>query len=231
MSAAALTTARQLIAARFPDALPAAQRSWSAVRTGLGELDELLPSGGFQRGRLSSWRPGVGAAALLRSAAVHAVGSGERAVWVDGTRSITGAVWPAGPMLVRPADRTGALRATVELARSGGFALVVLDGLDPDQTGLVRLSRAAHEGGAALVILSRATSLATLRVRSHARVPEYVWRRSRIGDGDDVERVRVQVETRASGWLRQGTLSLALRHHDLRLSLDSALPDRRGTRR
>ncbi len=231
MSAAALATARQLIAARFPDALPAAQRSWSTVPTGLSALDALLPSGGFQRGRLSSWRPGVGAAALLRSAAVHAVGSGERAVWIDGTRTVTGSVWPSGPLLVRPADDAGAIRASVELARSGGFAVVVLDGVDPDQTGLVRLSRAAHEGGAALVILSRATSLATLRIRSRARVPEYVWRRSRIGDGDDVERVRLQVEARASGWLRQGNFSLALRHHDLRLSLDSTLPDRRGTRR
>ena len=231
MSAAALATARQLIASRFPDALPAAQRSWSTVPTGLAELDKLLPSNGFQRGRLSSWAPGVGAAALLRASAVNTVGAGARAVWIDGTRSITGGGWPEGPMLIRPADGAGAVRATVELARSGGFALVVLDGVDPDQTGLVRLSRAAHEGGSALVILSRSTSLATLRIRSQALLGEYAWHRSLIGDADDVERVRVRVEARASGWLRQGTFSLSLRHHDLRLSLDSALPDRRGTRR
>lgn len=231
MSAAALATARQLIASRFPDALPAAQRGWSTVPTGLHELDKLLPSNGFQRGRLSSWAPGVGAAALLRASAVNTVGAGDRAVWIDGTRSITGDGWPEGPMLIRPADGSGAVRATVELARSGGFALVVLDGVDPDQTGLVRLSRAAHEGGSALVILSRSTSLATLRIRSQALLGEYAWHRSLIGDADDVERVRVRVEARASGWLRQGTFSLSLRHHDLRLSLDSALPDRRGTRR
>src|SRR5690606_10012065 len=159
------------------------------------------------------------------------VGTGERAAWIDGTRSITGGTWPAGPMLIRPADDPGAVRATVELARSGGFAFVVLDGVDPDQTGLVRLSRAAHEGGSALVIISRATSLATLRIRSQALRGEYSWHRSLIGDADDVEQVRVRVEARASGWLRQGTFSLSLRHHDLRLSLDSALPDRRGTRR
>lgn len=231
MSATALATARQLIASRFPDALPAAQRSWSTVPSGLAELDKLLPSNGFQRGRLSSWAPGVGAAALLRASAVNAVGLGDRAVWIDGTRSITGDGWPEGPMLIRPADGPGAVRATVELARSGGFALVVLDGVDPDGTGLVRLSRAAHEGGSALVILSRSTSLATLRIRSQALLGEYDWHRSLIGDADDVERVRIRVEARASGWLRQGTFSLSLRHHDLRLSLDSALPDRRGTRR
>ena len=225
-----VATARQLLATRFPDAMPLARQSWSAVPSGVGELDRLLPSHGFQRGRLASWLPGVGGAALLRSAAVNAVRAGERSCWVDATRSIIGEGWPAGPLLVRPATDVIALRAALDLTRSGGFALVVLDGTDPDRTELVRLARAAHEGGTALVLLSRASSLATLRIKSQPLVERYVWRRSILGDADALETVQLQVEARASGWLRQGVISLPLWHDELRLSPDLALPDRRGTR-
>ncbi|HET8649263.1 MAG TPA: hypothetical protein VFL95_04425 [Gemmatimonadales bacterium] len=223
--------ARQLLASRFPDALPQAQQSWSAVPTGVAELDRLFPAGGFPRGRLATWTPGLGAAALLRVAAVQAVRSGERSVWVDADRSVIGDGWPAGPLLLRPPDRAGALRATAELARSGGFALIVLDGATAEQTDLVRLSRAAHEGGTALVLLNRATALSALRVHSRPVLSDYAWRPSRVGDAADLETVRVRVEARASGWLAHTVLSLPLWHDDLRLSLDPALPDRRGAGR
>lgn len=225
---AATAALRELLARRFPDALPAAQRGWSAVPTGFAPLDTLFPSGGFQRGRITTWTAGIGAAAFLRSACRHTVSRGERAVWVDATRSITGACWEAGPLLVRPATPLAALRAAETLGRSGGFALVVLDGASPDLPGLVRLSRAAHAGGAALVLLGAVTALATMRIASRPLVHEYRWRSNRGGGAADLELVRVRVEARASGWLRHRVFSLSLWSDDLRLSLEPGRPDRRG---
>lgn len=222
------TAARELLAARFPDALPAAQRSWSAVPTGLVPLDRIFPSCGFQRGRITTWMPGVGATALLRSACRHTAISGERTAWIDAAHTVAGACWRTGPLLVRPGNRLAALRAAEEIGRSGGFALVVLDGAEPESTELVRLSRAAHEGGAALVLLGRVTALATLRIASRPLLREYGWRRSLTGDADDVCTVRVRVEARASGWSAHETFSIPLWHDDLRMSLEPGRSDRRG---
>ncbi len=222
---------RALLASRFPDALPAAQRSWSSVPLGIAALDRILPSGGFQRGRLSSWLPALGSAALLRAACLHTVAGGERAVWIDARHTVVGACWRPAPILVRPPSAVGALRATEELARSGGFALIVLDGAEPETTELVRLSRAAREGSAALVLLSRVTALATLRLSSRPLLGDYVWRRSAVGDADEVEAVRVRVDARASGWFASETISLSLWRDDLRLSVETGRPDRRGERR
>jgi hypothetical protein len=223
--------ARVLLATRFPDALPAAQRGWSSVPSGIAGLDRILPSGGFQRGRLSAWAPAVGSAALLRAAALHTVAGGERAAWIDARHTVAGACWRAAPVLVRPSGPMAALRAAEELARSGGFALVVLDGLDPETTELVRLSRAAREGSAALVLLTRVTALAALRLVSRPLLGEYAWRRSRVGDADEIRAVKVQVEARASGWFAHETISLSLWRDDLRLSVETGWPDRRGERR
>lgn len=218
-----------LLAERFPDALPAAQRRWHAVPTGVAALDRLFPSGGLQRGRLTSWAPGIGAAALLRAACLHTVAGGERAVWIDAAHMVAGACWRTGPLLVRPAGRVGALRAAEALTRSGGFALLVLDGVDPEGGEMVRLSRAAHEGGAALVLITRVTALATVRLASRSLLGGYRWRRSRTGESDDVQAVRVLVEARASGWRAQTELPIPVWHDDLRLSLEPGRPDRRGS--
>lgn len=225
-----LATAAALLVERFPDALPAAQRSWVAVPTGLAELDRIFPSGGLQRGRLSAWAPGPGAAALLRAACHHTVELGERAAWIDAAGLATGTAWRTGPVLVRPAGPVAALRAAEILARAGGFALVVLDGLEPESSEMVRLSRAAHEGGVALVLLTSVTSLATLRVASRPRMAAYRWRRARSGGGDDVASVSIEVEARASGWRARTALDIPVRHDDLRLSLDPGRTDRRGER-
>jgi hypothetical protein len=224
-------TARALLATRFPDALPAAQRSWSSVPVGIAALDRILPSGGFQRGRLSNWIPALGASALLRAACLNTVAGGERAVWIDAGHTVAGACWRAAPILVRPSGPTGALRAAEDLARSGGFALIVLDGAEPETPELVRLSRAAREGSAALVLLSRVTALATLRLTSRPLLADYAWRRSLVGDADDVRSVRIRVEARSSGWFAHDTLSLSLWRDDLRLSVETGRPDRRGERR
>ncbi|MFW6201096.1 MAG: hypothetical protein ACOC8B_00840, partial [Gemmatimonadota bacterium] len=117
---------KELLARRFPDAVPVAYRAAGAVATGVAELDELLPGGGLPRGRLTAWAPGGGATALLQAACEAVVARGERAAWVDADRLVAGEHWRSGPLLVRPADRRQALACVEELVRSGGFALVVL---------------------------------------------------------------------------------------------------------
>ncbi|HEU5049290.1 MAG TPA: hypothetical protein VFU00_03135 [Gemmatimonadales bacterium] len=223
-------TAHALIAERFPETLPAAQRTRSAVATGIAALDRIFPAGGFQRGRLAVWTPGIGAAALLRSACLHTVTEGERAVWIDGERVVAGACWRNGPLLVRPRGALEALRAAEVLARSGGFALLVLDGTEPESAAMVRLSRAAHEGGTALVLLTPVTALATIRLASRARLEQYRWRRNRHGPTADLLAVHLTVEARASGWHAGTELTLPVWRDDLRLSLEPGRRDRRGER-
>jgi hypothetical protein len=217
-----------LIAQRFPDAVPVECWSRGTVPTGVEALDRILPSGGFQRGRLAVWTPGAGAAALLRTAALHAVADGERAVWIDATRTVTGACWREGPLLVRPASGSSALRAAEELGRSGGFALVVLDGAEPGSPELVRCARAAHDGGTALVLITPATSLASLRLSSRPFPPVPA---SRPCPPSVIRSLRVRVTARASGWHASTELTLPVWHDDLRLSLELRHPDRRGIRR
>ncbi len=230
MTAPARTAAIQaLIAQRFPDAITVERWSRGTVPTGVESLDRILPNGGFQRGRLAVWTPGAGAAALLRSAALHAVADGERAVWIDATRTVIGACWREGPLLVRPASETSALRAAEELGRSGGFAFVVLDGVEPASPELVRCARAAHDGGAALVLVTRSTSLASLRLSSQPLPPSPAF--SRPLPPAVIRSLRVKVTARASGWHASAELALPIWHDDLRLSLELRHPDRRGVRR
>jgi hypothetical protein len=224
-------TVQALIAQRFPEAIPVERWSRGTVPTGVDVLDRILPNGGFQRGRLAVWAPGVGAAALLRSAALRAVADGERAVWIDATRTVAGACWRQGPLLVRPSSETAALRAAEELGRSGGFAFVVLDGVDPQAPELVRCSRAAHDGGAALVLITRATSLASLRLASSALPPVSARARPYPPAPSVIRSLRVRVTARASGWHAAAELVLPVSHDDLRLSLELRHPDRRGVRR
>jgi hypothetical protein len=156
------------------------------------------------------------------------VAGGERSAWIDATHTVVGAGWCEGPLLIRPDGPVAALRAAEELVRSGGFGLVVLDGVDPETTALVRVSRAAHEGGSALVLLTRATSLASLRLASRPLPGAYVWRRSPLGEPTAVTAVKLVVEARASGWFASTELTIPVWRDDLRLSLETRYPDRRG---
>jgi len=217
-----------VLAHRFPDAVPRFGWIRGTVPTGVAALDAILPDGGFQRGRLAVWTPGLGAPALLRAACLRVVAEGERGAWIDSTHTITGAGWKNGPLLIRPDTSIAGLRAAEELARSGGFAIVVLDGLDPHVTSMVRLSRAANEGGAALVLLSNATSLASLRLASRPMPDQYVRRRSHLGEPDVVTAVVLRVEARASGWSASTELAIPVWYDDPRLAPDHSRPDRRG---
>ena len=128
---------------------------------------------------------------------------------------------------MRPTSRIHALRAAEELLRSGGFSLLVLAGTEPQGTETVRLTRAAREGGAALVTIGIVgvdgeppthVAPAALPLAAHA------VRRS----GATHEDVTVRVSARAVGWNAHTDFPIPVMHHELRLSLESELADRRG---
>jgi hypothetical protein len=226
--ATSVAALRALIQQRFPDATPltGGTQTTEQVATGIAALDDVLPNGGLPRGRLSVWAPHGGSTAILRAACHAVVANGERSAWIDGDNTVAGAFWGDGPYLVRPTSRLHALRAADELLRSGGFSLLVLAGTEPQGTETVRLTRAAREGGTALLSIGSAASMASLRLTS--RLLRYRWRRTPFGDPANAEDATVRVHARAVGWNAHVDFSLRVMHHELRLSLESALADRRG---
>ena len=228
MPAVSISALRELIEQRFPDAVPAGHRSGAPVATGVAPLDQILPGGGFPRGKLSVWTPQGGASAMLRAACQATVASGERAVWIDGAGTAAGAFWEEGPFLVRPKSRKEALRGAEELLRCGGFTLLVLDGTDPEGTETVRLTRAVREGGGALVTITQTQALASLRLTSRILPHSYRWRRGPFNDPVEVQHAVVQVRARAAGWNASADITVPVTSYDLRLSLEPNLADRRG---
>lgn len=225
---AQLQALRELLEQRFPDALPLTHQTAPVVPTGSVALDRVFPQGGLPRGRLTSWTPGGGASALLRSACRATVAREERAAWVDAARTLTGQEWESGVTLARPAGRGEALECAEELARSGAYALVVLAGAPTADAERVRLSRAAHEGGSALVTLDRGGFMAAIRLASRVEPDAYRWRTDTVGDRMGPHAVSVRVRATALGWSKEVQLVLGIRSHDLRLSVDPRLGDRRG---
>jgi hypothetical protein len=230
MSKPSIAALRALIEQRFPDATPltGGAQTTEQVATGIGALDRVLPNGGLPRGRLSVWAPQGGATAILRASCHSVVANGERSAWVDGDNTVAGAFWldDHGLYLVRPKSRIHALRAAEELLRSGGFSLLVLAGAEPQGTETVRLTRAAREGGAALISIGSAASMASLRLTS--RLLCYGWRRSPFGDPAEAQNVTIRVDARAVGWHAHVEFPIPVTQHELRLSLESELADRRG---
>jgi hypothetical protein len=231
MSASALPDLRSLLEQRFPDATPVTHRTAEPVATGIGQLDAILPGGGLPRGRLSVWMPQGGATAILRASCLSVASTGERAAWIDGLGTITGQFWEEGPVLVRPASRRNSLRAAEELLRCGGFGLIVLTGSEPAGTEMVRLSRAAREGGAAFVALTSHTSMASVRITSRIMPHSYVWRRSPFGDPAEACSAMIRVRAQSLGWNRHTELRIPIVQHDVRSALEPGLPDRRGLRK
>lgn len=225
MSAIAL---RELLSQKFPDAVPVPRSEGDTVASGVPELDAILPNGGFPRGRLSVWVPNGGATAILRATALATVMTGERAAWVDGSGTIAGPFWTLGPMLVRPTSRTNALRAAESLLRSGGFSLVVLSGVEPAGTENVRLSRAAHEGGGAIVAVTTSTTTAGLKLASRIDPESYVWSFDPHGDPAAVHAATLQVRVMALGWNRRARVRVPVIRDPWAPAFDARLPDRRG---
>jgi hypothetical protein len=228
---ASVATLRALVEQRFPDALPITHRTTGQIVTGLAPLDRILPGGGLPRGRLSVWASQGGATAILRAACLTTSRAGERAAWIDGRGTVGAVVWDDGPILLRPENPRHALRSTEELLRSGGFGLVVLSGLEPARTETVRLTRAVRDAGAALVTLAFETSMASLRLTSRLLPNGYRWRRDPFGGPAEAQCAIIRVCAQASGWNAHTDLSIPVTHHELRLSLDAELADRRGVRR
>ncbi len=224
---------KEVLARRFPGAVPITYGTVGAVATGVVELDAVLPGGGLPRGRLTAWVPGGGATAVLQRACSGVVGRGERAAWVDGARGLTGR--PGGlpgesgpaPLVLRPAGGRAALECAEGLLRSGGFSLVVLSGVEAVEAEAVRLSRAAREGGGALVAVTAGAPIAALRLRSRIRPEDYRWRRGPFGEPAEVESVRVEVRVWGMGLSKRADFVLAVVGHELRLSLEPELADRR----
>lgn len=230
-SASAVPDLRSLLEQRFPDATPVTHRTAEPVATGIQPLDAILPGGGLPRGRLSVWMPQGGATAILRAACLTVAASGERSAWIDGLGTIAGQFWEEGAVLVRPANRRNSLRAAEELLRCGGFALIVITGSEPAGTEMVRLSRAAREGGSAFVALTSHTSMASVRLVSRIMPHSYVWRRTPFGDPAEACSASVKVRAQSLGWNRHTEFRVPIVQHDLRAALDPGLPDRRNGQR
>mgnify|MGYP003693778351 CR=1 FL=1 len=220
-----------LIEQRFPDATPltGGAQTTEQVATGIGALDQVLPNGGLPRGRLSVWAPQGGATAILR-ATCYSIVARRRAVGVDRRRQHRGRrvlERRDGLYLVRPKSRLHALRAAEELLRSGGFSLLVLAGTEPQGTEIVRLTRASREGGAALVTSATSASMASLRLTSrllrYSLAPHAVRRSGGSAKRHGSRRTRAPV-----GWNAHDDFPIPVTHHELRLSLESELADRRG---
>ena len=230
-SAAALANLRSLIEERFPDATPPSHRTSEQVASGISQLDRCLPAGGFPRGRLSVWSPLGGATAILRASCYTVTMTGERSAWIDGEHMLTSNSWLDGPVLLKPVTRRAALRAAEEILRSGGFALVVLSGTDPQGQEAVRLTRAAREGGAAFISLTNASALSSLRVSSLLDPRGYQWLRTPFGEPAVASNALVRVRARAMGWNSHTQFLVPVLHHELRLTLEQGLADRRGAKR
>ncbi|MEX2572424.1 MAG: hypothetical protein WD737_14085 [Gemmatimonadota bacterium] len=227
----ALADLRRVLEARFPNAVPLPERTVPQISTGLEALDQILPSGGLPRGRLSVWAPGIGGGAVLRSACMRAVERGERAAWVDGMGwEAPGMVW-SGVAVARPRTEVQALECTEELLRSGGFAVVVLVGEGSTGAQRVRLCRAAREGRSALVELSAEPHMAAVRMWGRASAESFHWRANDLGEPVAVEAVTLRVRVAAAGWSRESDVALMVSNHEHSLSLDPGLADRRGVLR
>jgi recombination protein RecA len=175
--------------------LQAAPRSYVAtLRTGVEEVDALLPSGGFPLGQALELCGEV--ASGRTSLALRAVASAHRerrlCAWVDGPKELYPPAAAAMGvdlsrlLIVRPKQQAQLAWTAVQLARSGAFACVVLDltqglGSTGKSSGLrlslaegKKLADAAFRGGTLLLLLSAPNAPAdgVTRMRTEALGPE-----------------------------------------------------------
>lgn len=178
--------------------LQAAPRSYLAtLRTGVEEVDALLPSGGFPLGQAVEL---CGEAASGRtSLALRAVAAAHKerrlCAWVDGPKELyppaaaAMGVELSRLLIIRPKEPAQLAWTAVQLARSGAFACVVLDlnqglgaGAPSGRASGVRLSLAegkkladaAFRGGSLLLLLSSpgAPADGMTRMRTESLGPE-----------------------------------------------------------
>ena len=228
MAQAASLAIRDLLARRFPDAVPLPSRREAGISTGVALLDQILPGGGLPRGRPTLWeQPGAAATALL-TAACHAVlALGIRTAWIDGDHTL-GHSWIDGPLMLRPRTPLLGLRFAEVLLASGGFALVVVSGIATDRTTMFRLGRAVHEGGGAFAMMGDRSLPSALKLRSHYVFDRADYAMSPFDEPAAIRSVSVSIEASASGWRESTTLTLPFVSHEVRSALEAGLIDRRG---
>lgn len=230
--AAEILLLKQVLEQRFPDALPITHRSTGALATGVAALDNMLPANGLPRGRLSIWKPGGGATAILYAACESVVRQGERAAWIDAAGTVAGDSWRPGPLLLKPEGELESLICAEELLRSGAFGLIVLSGArGAFAREDVRLSRAVREGGSAFVALAEHSNVAHLQITSRIDPAGYRWQLNPFGEPADVTEVRVQVEAQAMGWSGRAQVVLPVHDFRQRVASEPGLVDRRGAQK
>lgn len=230
--AAEVLLLKQALEERFPNALPISYRTGGALATGVAALDNMLPAGGLPRGRLSLWKPGGAATAILYAACEAVAQRGERAAWIDAAGTVAGDSWRPGPLLLKPEGELESLICAEELLRSGAFGLIVLSGARAAFTREdVRLSRAVREGGGALVAIAEQSNVAHLQISSRIDPGGYRWKTNPFGEPADVSEVRVQVEAQAMGWSGRTQVVLPVGDFRQRLAVETTLVDRRGAQR
>lgn len=230
--AAEILLLKEALEQRFPNALPISYRTAGAVASGVIALDNMLPANGLPRGRLSLWKPGGGATAILYAACESVAQRGERAVWIDAAGTVAGDAWRPGPLLLKPEGELESLICAEELLRCGAFGLVVLSGAGAAFTREdVRLSRAVREGGGAFVALAEQSNVAHLHVASRIDPQGYRWKLNPFGEPADVTEVRVQVEAHALGWSGRAQIVLPVSDFRQRTAVDPQLVDRRGAQK
>ena len=106
----------------------------------------------------------------------------------------------------------------------------MIAGLEPEGTETVRLSRAAREGGGALVTLTSHASMASLRMTSQILRESYRWRKTPFGDPAEAQEVMIRVRALSLGWNRAADFPVPVVPYDLRMSIEPGLVDRRGVR-
>jgi hypothetical protein len=131
-------------------------------------------------------------------------------------------------MLFHPAGGRMALECAEELLRTAGFGLVVLSGTEAERMEVVRLSRAAREGGGAFVLLGGGGVSAPLRLSSRILPEGYRWRPGIFGGPAEVESAVVRVEVNGLGLNTWTEFCLPVVQHEVRLSLEPGVVDRRG---
>jgi recombination protein RecA len=199
------------------------------IPTGIAALDALLAGHGIPRGRLTeiTGASGSGRTSMLRTLVTATASGGRWVAYIDAARTLAPRDWAhignarAPLWMIRPAASVRAPWCADLLLRSGAFALVVLDGAPPLPRALaVRLTRLAHDAGAAFVVTGEHGGDATgasVRLRLAA------------SDGAPSER-RTTITLEKGGKRRTIEVSYD-RAVARRLCTHSEVPDRRGVAR
>ena len=202
--------------------------------TGIAELDALRVGRSIPRGRLTeiTGASGSGRTSMLRTLVTAVATGGRWVAYIDATRTLAPRDWAhvgserAPLWMIRPTTPARAAWCADLLLRSGAFALVVLDGAPPLSRVLaVRLTRLAHDVGAAFVITGEHGGDATgssVRIRLAARDPA----RAASGSGKRSER-STTITLEKGGKRRTIEVSYG-RAVARRLCSHSEVPDRRG---